>query len=187
MGANEIQAQAQVLFARYGYEKTSLSFIAEESGVKKQTIYSHFKSKEDLFRAVAEDVSAQECRYLSNFFAKDAPPFALLQSFVLAMQKRLTDPEDTSARLMVRMLFEPSGVLAEQSPGQCPDYLHQLEHSLASALIRQGIQPPRARNLAALAGTFLVGLFGILVFIGQKPFEKKFLASLPALEQLLKD
>ena len=31
MGANEIQAQAQILFAKYGYENTSLSFIAEES------------------------------------------------------------------------------------------------------------------------------------------------------------
>ena len=114
MGANEIQAHAQILFAKYGYENTSLSFIAEESGVKKQTIYSHFKSKEDLFRAVAESVSAQECLYLSRFFARDEPPFALLQSFVLAMQKRLTDAEDTSARLIIRMIFEPSGVLAEK-------------------------------------------------------------------------
>lgn len=187
MGSNEIQAQAQILFAKYGYEKTSLSLIAEESGVKKQTIYSHFKSKEDLFRAVAEYISTQECQYLSDFFAKDEPPFALLQSFILAMRDRLTDEGDTSARLMIRMIFEPSGVLAEQSPSRCPDYLHQLEHSLASALIRQGIQPPRARNLAALIGTFLVGLFGVLVFIGQKPFDKKYLASLPALEQLLKD
>ena len=186
MGANEIQAQAQILFAKYGYENTSLSFIAEESGVKKQTIYSHFKSKEDLFRAVAESVSAQECLYLSRFFARDEPPFSLLQSFVLAMQKRLTDAEDTSARLIIRMIFEPSGVLAEQPPSQCPEYLHQLEHSLVSALIRQGIQPPRARNLAALTGTFLIGLFGILVFVGQKPFENKYLASLPVLEQLLK-
>ena len=103
------------------------------------------------------------------------------------MQKRLTDAEDTSARLIIRMIFEPSGVLAEQSPSQCPEYLHQLEHSLVSALIRQGIQPPRARNLAALTGTFLIGLFGILVFVGQKPFENKYLASLPVLEQLLKE
>lgn len=187
MGANEIQAQAQILFARYGYDKTSLSLIAEESGVKKQTIYSHFKSKEDLFRAVAESVSQQECQYLAQFFAKDDAPFALLQSFILAMQQRLTDPTDTSARLIIGMIFESSGVLPEQSPAQCPDYLHQLEHSLASALIRQGVQPPRARNLAALIGTFLIGLFGILVFVGQRPFEKKYHASLPALEQLLKD
>ena len=45
MGANEIQAQAQILFAKYGYENTSLSFIAEESGVKKQTIYSSFYTR----------------------------------------------------------------------------------------------------------------------------------------------
>lgn len=185
MGANEIQAQAQILFAKYGYEKTSLSLIAEESGVKKQTIYSHFKSKEDLFRAVAESVSARECEYLSGFFNRDEEPFTLLQSFILAMQGRLTDPEDASARLIIRTIFEPSGGLAEQA--RCPEYLQQMEHSIASALIRQGIQPPRARNLAALVSTFLAGLFGILVFIGQRPFEEKYHASLPALEQLLKD
>lgn len=187
MGANEIQAQAQILFAKYGYEKTSLSLIAEESGVKKQTIYSHFKSKEDLFRAVAESVSAQECQYLSGFFNRDEEPLALLQSFILAMQDRLTDPEDAPARLIIRMVFEPSGVLAVQEQSHCPEYLQQMEHSVAFALVRQGIQPPRARNLAALVSTFLMGLFGILVFIGQRPFEEKYHASLLALEQLLKD
>lgn len=36
-------------FLNLGYEKTSLSLIAEEVGIKKPSIYYHFKNKEKLF------------------------------------------------------------------------------------------------------------------------------------------
>ncbi len=39
------------LFARYGYEGTSMDKIAEASSVSKQTVYNHFGSKDELFQA----------------------------------------------------------------------------------------------------------------------------------------
>jgi len=38
-------------FLNYGYEKASLSTIAEEVGIKKPSIYHHFKSKDMIFEA----------------------------------------------------------------------------------------------------------------------------------------
>ncbi len=46
-----IISTAQRLFAENGFERTTIDAIAEMSGVTKMTIYSHFKSKEELFGA----------------------------------------------------------------------------------------------------------------------------------------
>jgi AcrR family transcriptional regulator len=40
------------LFIHYGYDKTTVSEIAEEAGVSKGAIYLHWKSKDELFEAL---------------------------------------------------------------------------------------------------------------------------------------
>lgn len=50
-----IQDVALELFARRGYEKTSLREIAEHLDVTKAALYYHFKSKEDIVISLFED------------------------------------------------------------------------------------------------------------------------------------
>src|ERR1700729_3825817 len=50
-----IAAAALVLFARDGYERTSVDAIAAEAGVSKRTVYSHYGDKENLFLQVLRD------------------------------------------------------------------------------------------------------------------------------------
>lgn len=45
------------VFLKYGYEGTSMNRVAEEAGVIKQTIYSHFHDKEGLFIAIIESLT----------------------------------------------------------------------------------------------------------------------------------
>lgn len=40
---------AVLLFPKHGFEKTTMDDIANHAGVTKQTVYSHFKSKDQLF------------------------------------------------------------------------------------------------------------------------------------------
>ena len=49
--AAAIREAAACLFMTEGMERTSMDAIAQAAGVSKQTVYSHFKSKDDLFRA----------------------------------------------------------------------------------------------------------------------------------------
>ncbi len=49
--AQAIQQAAIGLFMADGIDRTSMDAIAAEAGVSKQTVYSHFNSKDDLFRS----------------------------------------------------------------------------------------------------------------------------------------
>ncbi len=49
MSSQKILLAARSCFARDGYEGASLQKIAEEVGIKKPSIYAHYKGKEDLF------------------------------------------------------------------------------------------------------------------------------------------
>ena len=54
---DRIKQVALILFARKGFEGTSLSDIASGVGIKKPSLYAHYKSKEDLFLGVIHKVS----------------------------------------------------------------------------------------------------------------------------------
>lgn len=54
-----IQTVALRLFSEQGYESTSMRQIAEELGFTKAALYYHFKSKEDIVRALIETMRGQ--------------------------------------------------------------------------------------------------------------------------------
>ncbi|MCH6470351.1 TetR/AcrR family transcriptional regulator [Sinomonas terrae] len=54
-----IQAVALRLFSEQGYESTSMRQIAEELGFTKAALYYHFKSKEDIVRALLETMRSE--------------------------------------------------------------------------------------------------------------------------------
>jgi AcrR family transcriptional regulator len=51
---------AEVAFARAGFADTSMEDVAREAGITKLIVYRHFDSKEELYRAVLEEVSQRQ-------------------------------------------------------------------------------------------------------------------------------
>lgn len=54
----EILAGARSCFARYGYEGATVRRLEEETGLSRGAIFHHFRDKDSLFLAVAEDDTA---------------------------------------------------------------------------------------------------------------------------------
>ena len=60
---NEIMDAAQRLFEREGYTKTSVEAIIKEAGIAKGTFYYYFKAKQDILRAIVENIISQVEKY----------------------------------------------------------------------------------------------------------------------------
>jgi AcrR family transcriptional regulator len=54
----EILAAARAAFARYGYEGATVRRLEEQTGLSRGAIFHHFRDKDSLFLAVAEDDAA---------------------------------------------------------------------------------------------------------------------------------
>ena len=54
---NEILDKAAALFAKKGYDGTSIGDILEKVGVARGTLYYHFRSKEEILDALVERIS----------------------------------------------------------------------------------------------------------------------------------
>ena len=54
----EILAGARACFARYGYEGATVRRLEEQTGLSRGAIFHHFRDKDSLFLAVAEDDTA---------------------------------------------------------------------------------------------------------------------------------
>jgi AcrR family transcriptional regulator len=56
MSELKIRQEALKLFASKGYEATTIREIAEQVGIRGSSIYSHYKSKDEIFFLVVEDL-----------------------------------------------------------------------------------------------------------------------------------
>lgn len=92
---HEIMAAAAAVFGELGFERASMAAIARRAGASKQTIYSYFESKEDLFSAVmleAMETQAQTLFGLLDLRAGDDARSAL-ETFGRAYLDFVTSPE----------------------------------------------------------------------------------------------
>ncbi|WP_028110888.1 TetR/AcrR family transcriptional regulator [Ferrimonas futtsuensis] len=89
---SQILEAAAELFMQKGLENTSMDEVAVQAGVSKQTVYSHFGSKNDLFVHCIEDrcVSAQ---MTEENFELDADPEKFLLGFARRFLAMILSPE----------------------------------------------------------------------------------------------
>lgn len=77
-----ILAHALRLFARHGYDRTSIRMLAASAGIATGLVYSHFASKDDLLRAIFdESVRDVEASFAA---AGAAPPERRIEALVRA-------------------------------------------------------------------------------------------------------
>ncbi|MCR8843627.1 TetR/AcrR family transcriptional regulator [Paenibacillus sp. SC116] len=112
MKAKEIKNVALKFFTIHGYEGASLSQIAEKVGMKKQSLYAHFKGKDDLFLQVLQDAKETELssklKYLSTVDAQN--PKADLLGYLQLVIDMFQQSEQL--KFWLRMSFFPPSHLA---------------------------------------------------------------------------
>ncbi len=84
-----IVATARAAFFANGYGATSMSSIAASVGGSKTTLWSHFRSKEELFAAVVDDIVERYGAALSIDLPPDASVASTLERFAAALMSTI--------------------------------------------------------------------------------------------------
>lgn len=107
MRAEQIKHVAMDLFAKKGYEGTSLVDIANAVGIKKPSIYAHYSGKDELFLQIVKNVFDEETEKIYRFF-EESPNLPLESKlYRILYQYKERYEEDERLRFLVRMLFFP--------------------------------------------------------------------------------
>ena len=85
-------ASARDLFARDGYEATSLTAVATAAGVSKGAVYHHFHDKPDLFAAVFAGEVTRAVVVVARAYRADADPWAGFAAGCRAFLAHCLDP-----------------------------------------------------------------------------------------------
>jgi len=98
---------ARAVFLAQGFDAASMGEIARKAGVSKGTLYVYFKSKEDLFEAIAEEQCSLQAERVFELDNADHDVAAVLtrlgQAFTHFMCNRSTSPIRTVIAIADRM------------------------------------------------------------------------------------
>lgn len=118
MSREKIKEVAISHFNHYGYEGTSLSGIAVEVGIRKQSLAYHFPNKCELFQEVYKEVVDKEIEYIQQYFGqcKGKPIEEQLYEFLSRHKERFLTDHYTTLMLTTSLLMPeevPKDVLKE--------------------------------------------------------------------------
>ncbi len=85
---------ARVLFAKFGYKKTTMEDIAQELHKGKSSLYYYFKNKEEIFQAVIDWEQGVLLSKLHDIVESDLNPKDKLNEYVLIRMKTISELEN---------------------------------------------------------------------------------------------
>lgn len=164
MSSKKLRDVALSHFANFGYEGASLSKIAEEVGIKKPTIYSHYKGKDDLFLSVVQYVFQLERRRILEYFqlCADMPLKTKLQGMFQWLEEGFKESDTT--KFLLRVAFFPPPALFDEVMNIVNPFLDGMQRILIKMLQKASIQGEFSNpNSEAVAIAYLTLIDGVLV------------------------
>ncbi len=162
------------VFREMGFERASMAAISARLGGSKTTLYSYFKSKEELFIAAMLDAMEEQGQQALDLLdAADPDVAGVLERFGRAFLKFLTDPEKLA---VIRTAIAEGGKNSSLGPD-----LYGLGPQRCSNDIAAYIQALQARGAlragdpvvtaAHLKGLLEAGILEPLLFGGEAAFD----------------
>ncbi|WP_168198247.1 TetR/AcrR family transcriptional regulator [Crassaminicella thermophila] len=178
MSVDKIKSVALNLFAVHGYEGTSLSYIAEGVGIKKASIYHYFKSKEDLFLSIFDDILNAEIQHIKTiaveieFYTVEEKLYRIFKYYY---EKNQTNKAETNFWKRA-MLFSPPS-LSEKIKKKFTTY-EKASDEMLSAIFYEGmkrgvIKSNNIKNLLAAFYCLIDGLFVEIQYYGEKEYKPR--------------
>lgn len=139
MTAARLQDAALIRFAKQGFDATSLEEIATDVGIKKPSIYAHFRSKDDLYLSLIPLMISAELDYARSSFDGTKPVRKQILAYLQSIQSRYE--ESARVQFWMRALYTPPGHLYEQVMAPMHVFMDELEVVLKVAIQRSDLVP----------------------------------------------
>jgi len=133
-----ILAGAARAFARHGFVATSMEAIADATGVTKLILYRHFDSKEALYRAVVDRVSARLAEEFAAVAAGGRPSRVAARAFLTVARE---DPDG------FRLLWRHAA--REEDFAEYAERFRRLAVEFAESLLVARVGDPTVRHWGA--------------------------------------
>jgi len=104
----ELANAAWALFARKGYEATTVAEIAAAAGVSRRTFFRYYSSKEEVLVATSDAVAEEMLAAVAARPLSEAPMLAIKGALVPVLQRSLADVE--RSRAIIRLLRESNSL-----------------------------------------------------------------------------
>jgi len=88
---DQIVTAAGLVFAKYGYRKTTIEDIASSVHKAKSSVYHYFSGKDDIFRAVVEKEALQLMLSVRGAINAEASPVMKFRTFFRSMSEKIEE------------------------------------------------------------------------------------------------
>ncbi|QST01178.1 TetR/AcrR family transcriptional regulator [Pontibacillus sp. ALD_SL1] len=178
MSKDKILSESLRLFASKGYEGTALSELAEQVGMKKASIYSHFKNKEEIFWAVIDRAYQDEIDKFSQGM-KEVQQLSFRERlhFMIDQHVHFYKENDVNATLWRRMTLFPPEAFREGLKAKLLEYEQQfntlLEKELQVAIEEKEISDIDLDTGLAMILCIVDGLFVEYSYYDENEFNER--------------
>lgn len=165
----QILAAAAEVITRIGYDKTTMSDVAEEAGLSRRTIYLYFQGKEDLFEALVYREWMQYAQMWVDYVEADPRGGTLGGFFRATMRAVNSRPLIASVmrrdhRVLGSYLRKPDNLFAWMQSGPVSvDFIRALQ---VAGTVRQDLDPTVTAHIIEVLG------YGQLTIGDFKPAEQ---------------
>jgi TetR/AcrR family transcriptional regulator, mexJK operon transcriptional repressor len=158
------------LFLQHGYALTTMDEVARLAGVTKQTVYTHHRSKEELFTSMLNALCNRDMPSQMQLGA-DTPVEELLKKIGLIVLNTITSPEGVGATRLVIAESQHHPKLAELYYARGTKKLVQLlSDFIASQKKRKVIVVKDPTSAASYFLAMLKGQYYVRMMLRVKPF-----------------
>lgn len=142
------------LFARDGYDATTVEKISIEADIAPATFFNHFPSKEDVLREVGQDVFTRFRRLVEEQLKREGSSVQRLDGFATRSADLVRRAPEMTRRVLI-------AVLRSSRPGESGNELASMQEDFAR-LLRQGGDVPAQVDLDLTAEIIVSVVIGCM-------------------------
>lgn len=173
--ASRLQEAALARFAKQGFDSTSMNEIAADVGIKKPSVYAHFRSKDELLLSLVPLVIEAELEHARSALRGGEDMKRQLLAYLQGIEERFNS--SYRVQFWLRILFAPPVHLYDAVMEPMHVFMDDLECIIKNAMQKSPLVPNANRlsadMLAVACMSMIDSLQSELLFGGEKKYQRR--------------